>query len=86
LRKYWSAWMGSKLAEQILPYATEQVLRFNSRLTLLQVMTMPGSVSVASAEGLSTRIGDIMVFGMDGVITDTTTIHAATLTTAPSVS
>jgi len=50
---------GSKLAEQILPYATEQALRFNSKLTLLRVMTMPSSVYMGSA-GTSPRIGDIM--------------------------
>jgi K+-sensing histidine kinase KdpD len=77
---------GSKLAEQILPHATEQALRFNGKLTLLQVITMPSNVSVASAEGTSARIDDIIVFDMDAVITDTATIHAATLTTAPSVS
>jgi nucleotide-binding universal stress UspA family protein len=50
---------GSKLAEQILPYATEQALRFNSKLTLLQVMTLPSSAHV-SAEGISAGIGDII--------------------------
>ncbi len=50
---------GSKLAEQILPYAAEQVLRFNSKLTLLQVMTLPSSAYV-SAEGISAGIGDII--------------------------
>ena len=43
---------GSELAEQIMPYATEQALRFNSRLTLLQVMTMPTSVYMG-AEGMA---------------------------------
>ncbi len=43
---------GSKLAEQIMPYAIEQTLRFNSKLTLLQVMTMPSSAYVG-AEGIS---------------------------------
>ena len=40
---------GSKLAEQILPYVTEQAMRCNSKLTLLQVVTMPSSVYMASA-------------------------------------
>lgn len=31
---------GSKLAEQILPYAEAQALQFNSRLVLLQVITV----------------------------------------------
>jgi len=31
---------GSKLAEQILPYAKEQALRFKSKITLLQVVTL----------------------------------------------
>ena len=31
---------GSKLAEQILPYAKEQALRFKSKITFLQVVTL----------------------------------------------
>lgn len=50
---------GSKLAEQILPYATEQALRFNSKMTLLQVMTMPGGYYVG-AEGIHAGMADIM--------------------------
>ncbi|MBN1370151.1 MAG: universal stress protein [Dehalococcoidaceae bacterium] len=33
---------GSKLSEQIIPYAAEQADRFNSELTLLQVLEIPG--------------------------------------------
>ncbi|MFO7996058.1 MAG: universal stress protein [Dehalococcoidia bacterium] len=50
---------GSKLAEQILPYATEQALRFNGKLVLLQVMTMPGSAYVG-VEGIHAGMADIM--------------------------
>lgn len=32
---------GSKLAEQIMPYATEEALRFNGKLVLLQVIPEP---------------------------------------------
>jgi len=32
---------GSRLAEQIIPYAAEQALRFNSRLVLFQVVPEP---------------------------------------------
>jgi nucleotide-binding universal stress UspA family protein len=35
---------GSSLAEQILPYATEQALHFGSRVVLLQVITGSGPV------------------------------------------
>jgi len=49
---------GSKLAEQILPYATEQALKFESKVTLLQVMTVPSSVSAAA--GAAAQTGDIM--------------------------
>jgi nucleotide-binding universal stress UspA family protein len=49
---------GSKLAEQILPYATEEALKFDSRVTLLQVMTIPSSVSAAA--GAAAQTGDIM--------------------------
>ncbi|MFO7774026.1 MAG: universal stress protein [Dehalococcoidia bacterium] len=50
---------GSQLAEQILPYATEQALRFNSKLMLLQVMTMPSSAYVG-VEGIHAGVADIM--------------------------
>ena len=50
---------GSNLAEQILPYATEQAVRFNSKLTLLQVITMPPSAYMG-AEGIYAGMADIM--------------------------
>jgi len=50
---------GSKLAEQILPYASEQAARFNSQLTLLRVMNMPSSAYMG-AEGISTGMVDII--------------------------
>ena len=37
---------GSELAEQILPYATEQALRFGSTLTLFHVLTPPATVGL----------------------------------------
>lgn len=40
---------GSKLAEQILSYATEAALRFNSKLVLLQVVGAHGTVPVVTA-------------------------------------
>jgi nucleotide-binding universal stress UspA family protein len=51
---------GSQLAEQILPYAIEQALRFNSKLTLLQVVTMPSSVYTASAATELPQAGDMI--------------------------
>ena len=50
---------GSSLAEQILTYATEHALRFNSEVTLLRVMAMPSSVYMG-AEGITTGIAGIM--------------------------
>lgn len=41
---------GSKLAEQILPYATEQAKRFNSKVVLLQAFTIPSTVTAAGAQ------------------------------------
>jgi nucleotide-binding universal stress UspA family protein len=38
---------GSKLAEQILSYAKEEALHFNSQLTLLEVVTFPTMVAWA---------------------------------------
>jgi len=35
---------GSKLAEQILPYAKEEAVHFDSQLTLLEVVTVPTMV------------------------------------------
>jgi nucleotide-binding universal stress UspA family protein len=40
---------GSTLAEEILPIATEQALRFNSKVVLLQVVNSPASIMPATA-------------------------------------
>ena len=40
---------GSKLAEQILPYAIEQATRFNSKIVLLQAFTIPSTIAAAEA-------------------------------------
>jgi nucleotide-binding universal stress UspA family protein len=42
---------GSKLAEQILPYATEQALRFDSKVALLHVTSIPDRIAMASIAG-----------------------------------
>jgi len=36
---------GSSLAEQILPYAAEEALRFDSKVVLLRVMDVPSTVA-----------------------------------------
>ena len=41
---------GSKLAEQILPYAKEEALHFNSHLTLLEVVTVATMVAGAPSQ------------------------------------
>jgi nucleotide-binding universal stress UspA family protein len=41
---------GSKLAEQTLPYATEQAERFNSKVVLLQAFTISSTVAAAGAQ------------------------------------
>ena len=51
---------GSKLAEQILPYATEEALRFNSAMILLQVVNVPEDISMVSAAGMTAQSGDII--------------------------
>jgi nucleotide-binding universal stress UspA family protein len=38
---------GSELSEQILPYAEEQALHFNSKLVLIRVYTEPGFIGLA---------------------------------------
>jgi nucleotide-binding universal stress UspA family protein len=43
---------GSKLAEQILPYATEEALHFDSRLVLLQVVTPPSTFVTPGVPGV----------------------------------
>jgi nucleotide-binding universal stress UspA family protein len=45
---------GSKLAEQILPYAVEQAKRFNSKIVLLQTYIVPSTELAATAQGSST--------------------------------
>lgn len=50
---------GSKLAEQVLPYAIEHALRFNSILTLLHVIVMPESEHPVE-RGISAGIGDVV--------------------------
>jgi len=42
---------GSDIAEQILPYATEQALHFNSKVVLLQVITTPTGMVVPGIPG-----------------------------------
>ena len=42
---------GSKLAEQILPYATEVALRFDSKVVLLQVVTLPTAFVIPAVPG-----------------------------------
>lgn len=48
---------GSSLAEQILPYATEEAMRFGSKVILLQVVNVPGIV-YAAAPGAETVLLD----------------------------
>lgn len=50
---------GSKLAEQILPYAAQQALKFGSKMTLLRVMTMPSSAYMGT-EGVSAGIVELI--------------------------
>lgn len=42
---------GSSHSEQMVPYGTEIAKRFNSRVTLLQVLQIPSSLAAASAQG-----------------------------------
>jgi nucleotide-binding universal stress UspA family protein len=49
---------GSKLAEQILPFAEAQALRFGSKVTLLQVVTL-SSAELAGA-GSSPYVGQLI--------------------------
>ena len=51
---------GSKIAEQILPYATEQAQRFGSKLVLLRVVTVPGSAYMTSATGIPVQTGEFI--------------------------
>jgi nucleotide-binding universal stress UspA family protein len=49
---------GSDLAEQILPYATEQALRFGSKVVLLQVVTIPALVAATATPGTGAIVRD----------------------------
>ena len=42
---------GSSLAEQILPYANEQAIRFGSKLVLLQAVTISSTIAAAATPG-----------------------------------
>jgi nucleotide-binding universal stress UspA family protein len=42
---------GSRLAEQIIPYATEQALHFKCKVVLLQVYNISSSIAAAAAGG-----------------------------------
>ena len=50
---------GSKLAEQILPYATEQAKRFNSKVVLFQAFTIPSTIAVAEAQAATATSTDL---------------------------
>ena len=43
---------GSRLAEQVLPYATEEALHFGSRLVLLQVVPPPTTIITPAVPGV----------------------------------
>ncbi len=51
---------GSKLAEQILPYAAEQARRFGGGLVLLRVVTVPSSAYMTSATGIPAQTGEFI--------------------------
>jgi len=51
---------GSELAEQILPYAAAQALRFDSRVTLLQVIGPASSIAMASLAGALPQTGEVI--------------------------
>ena len=46
----------SKLAEQILPYATEQARHFNSKVVLLQTFSISTTIAAVSAGGTAAPI------------------------------
>lgn len=51
---------GSKLAEQILPYASEEALRFNSQMTLIEVFIVPTIVAAAEASVAPSRASGLI--------------------------
>lgn len=56
---------GSKLAEQIMPYAREEAIRFQGKLVLLQVVPEPVTYSPGIPGGAPVPVQtDIMVAGM----------------------
>ena len=50
----------SKLAEQILPYVTEQAARFNSKVVFLQAFIIPSTVVAAEAEAAPAISNDLL--------------------------
>jgi nucleotide-binding universal stress UspA family protein len=51
---------GSRLAEQILPYATEQAIRFKSKVVLLQAFIIPSAIAAAGAQAAPAASTDII--------------------------
>ncbi len=43
---------GSRLAEQVLPYATEEALHFDSRMILMQVVSPPTTMVTPGVPGV----------------------------------
>ena len=52
---------GSKLAEQILPYATEQATRFGSSLVLFQVVSLASVPTPTGIESVPVAVPDNML-------------------------
>lgn len=49
---------GSELAEQVLPYVTEQALRFDSNVVLLQAMASPPFISSSIQPDVAQQLKD----------------------------
>ena len=61
---------GSNLAEQILPYAEEEALRFSSQVTLLEVVTVPTMVAAAEASGAPSQTSGLIEETMHKEVTE----------------
>jgi len=63
---------GSKLAEQILPYATEQAFCFNAKLILFQSYIIPSAVAAAQAQVVFASGPDIIQEEADRLLAEAT--------------
>ncbi|MDT8285473.1 MAG: universal stress protein [Elusimicrobiales bacterium] len=57
---------GSPLAAQVLPYATEEALRFDAKVRLVRVLTVPAAVTAAAGPDKPVMSGELLEESLRG--------------------